>query len=80
MGNARVRPFPFPHFFIEDVFPPDLFDNLRRHLPPKEDYQPIAEGGRVARAGGSTEALYPEGESFRMDDDVLTWNITAGRF
>ena len=55
-----MRPFPFPHFFIEDVFPPELFAHLRHHLPPNEDYQPIAEGGRVARADGSAEALYPE--------------------
>ena len=60
VGNTRVRPFPFPHFFIEDVFPPHLFASLRSHLPPKEAYQPIAEGGRITRAGGSAEALYPE--------------------
>ena len=60
VGNARVRPFPYPHVFIKDVFPADYFANLQRHLPPDGEYQPIAEGGRVARADGSTEALYPE--------------------
>lgn len=54
LANAPVRPFPFPHFFVEDVFPAELFARLRRQLPPMEAYRTIGESGRVAKGA------YPE--------------------
>jgi hypothetical protein len=54
LANAPVRPFPFPHFFVEDVFPADLFARIRNHLPSIDSYRAIGETGRVS------QGAYPE--------------------
>ena len=29
VGNAPVSMFPFPHFYVQDVFPQDFYDQLQ---------------------------------------------------
>lgn len=36
--NAKVNLYPFPHFFIENVFPDDFYHQLISNLPPHDDY------------------------------------------
>jgi len=38
LRNTTVRKYPFPHFFAEDVFPYDFYDELLTSLPPASDY------------------------------------------
>lgn len=38
IGNAVVNPFPFPHIFVENVFPDDFYADLRGTLPPIAEY------------------------------------------
>lgn len=71
IGNAPLRPYPFPHFYVDDVLPPDLFARLRDHLPSDESYQPIGETGRVTGADGSRVSAYPERFVMNLRPDRL---------
>lgn len=50
--NATTRPYPFPHFYAENVFPPDFYADIQDHLPTDTDFVPIEDTGRVKTAGG----------------------------
>lgn len=54
--NAEVKSWPFPHFHITDVFPPDIYQALIECLPGNEAYTPIQEYGTVG-AGNSADRL-----------------------
>ena len=38
LSNAEVREFPYPHFFIPDVFPQHWFDGIRAAMPENLSY------------------------------------------
>jgi len=42
-GNAQVKEFPFPHFYLSNVFPLDFYLRIQESLPKKNDLWPIAE-------------------------------------
>ena len=42
-GNARIRDFPFPHFYLENVFPVDFYEKIQLNLPSYEELSPIAQ-------------------------------------
>jgi len=42
-GNAQVREFPFPHFYLQEAFPPDFYQKIQKNLPNTSDLCPIAE-------------------------------------
>ena len=44
LRNARVLNYPYPHFFVEDVFPDDFYWKMLARLPEQEEYAP-SEGG-----------------------------------
>lgn len=50
IANAPVRPYPFPHIFVGDVFPAAFYDCLLRHLPPDRCFLPLVETGLVGPA------------------------------
>jgi hypothetical protein len=39
IANAPIRLFPFPHIFVEEVFPWDFYREIRAHLPPPEVFK-----------------------------------------
>jgi hypothetical protein len=43
LGEVRVEEQPFPHFFVEEVFPADIYDEMLAALPPTEIYQPMGK-------------------------------------
>ncbi len=60
LGNARIRPFPFPHFYVDEVFPAPFYDRLVRSLPNLSAYTPIGEDGRISSDQVAAEELYRE--------------------
>lgn len=38
IANATVHPFPFPHIFVEEVFPWAFYNELLANLPDEDDY------------------------------------------
>jgi hypothetical protein len=43
IGNAPMRLYPFPHFYLENVFPKDYYGALQTNLPNPEQMFPIEE-------------------------------------
>lgn len=60
LRNAQVLTYPFPHFFVRDVFPADFYNQLLGSLPAEEVYQPLS-GGYANReaAPGNLELMKP---------------------
>ncbi len=56
MANARVSKRPFQHFFCDNLFPEDFYAELQNRMPALEDYQGIADSGRVAATSESAKA------------------------
>src|SRR4026208_836964 len=75
LRSARVEADPFPHYYIEGVFPDDYYKELLRHLPSSNIYENLYEvtsltldhfRHRYQRDlnAGWTEALPPELQQF----------------
>lgn len=75
LRSARVEADPFPHYYIEGVFPDDYYGELLRHLPDSNVYENLYEvtslkldhfRHRYQRdlTDGWTKALPPELQSF----------------
>src|SRR5215831_14920311 len=47
VANAPVAGFPYPHCYVEKVFPDDLYPEMQRHLPDPEAMIPIEEARNV---------------------------------
>jgi hypothetical protein len=71
IANAPMRTYPFPHFFLRDVFPADYYRELLAHLPGPETMHSLMSAGRAkgcperavlqidgSRAPGMTDAQH----------------------
>lgn len=47
VGNAPISLFPFPHMFVENVFPADFYEELQKSIPDPEAMIPIEEARPV---------------------------------
>jgi hypothetical protein len=54
IANAPILKYPFPHFFVESVFPEEFYRELRARLPELDQYQRLDETGTVLKGS------YPE--------------------
>jgi hypothetical protein len=43
LRSVKVESDPFPHYFVENVFPEDYYRELLRHLPPTDVYKNLYE-------------------------------------
>lgn len=41
LRNAQVKEWPFPHFYVEEVFPEDFYQTMVRELVGKADYKEV---------------------------------------
>src|ERR1700744_2915383 len=41
--NAPVRPYPYPHLWVPDVFPAGFYDQIQANLPRHDSMSPIGE-------------------------------------
>lgn len=53
--DAPLTADPFPHFFIQDIFPPAFYERLLTHLPPETDYEAPADLGGIT----GTRRIFP---------------------
>lgn len=49
VGNAPINLFPYPHLFVQDVFPKDFYDALQANLPDPAAMLPIEQVRPVKR-------------------------------
>ena len=54
IANARIREFPYPHIYVENVFPEDFYAALRKNWPDASAFVPLGDTGRVPKGA------YPE--------------------
>ena len=52
--NAPVRNYPYPHIYVENVFPEDFYRELRGNWPDGSAFVPLGATGRVPKGA------YPE--------------------
>jgi hypothetical protein len=43
IGNAAIRQFPYPHFYVENVFPTGFYTLLLKNIASESELSPIAE-------------------------------------
>lgn len=43
LANAAIQAYPYPHLFLQDVFPTEFYERLQAMLPDPEAMRPIAE-------------------------------------
>lgn len=80
VANAPIQLFPYPHILVHDVFPQDFYQQLRRHLPPRNAYKSLTALRRVTGNYPETRVALP-----LTPDDVAAlaepyrgfWNETA---
>lgn len=41
VGNVPFNMFPYPHFYLQNVFPPDFYQEIQKHLPDPQAMVPI---------------------------------------
>ena len=41
VGNVPFNMFPFPHYYLRDVFPADFYQHIQRNIPDPESMIPI---------------------------------------
>ena len=85
VANAPINRFPFPHCYVPDVFPPDFYAEMQRHLPDPGAMIPIEE---ARGAKGYKERFVLELNPRRLDSlpeprktfwsDLAAW-ILSGR-
>jgi hypothetical protein len=88
IANAPINPFPFPHIYVRDVFPPDFYRELRAHLPPVESLKSLRTLGRVTPDYPesrqvlplSVDAVQTLDEPFRSFWDHLASWLLGGQF
>jgi len=64
IANARFLGHPFPHFYIEEVFPPQWYAELAARLPDQSYYVRLDETGSVSKGA------YPERFVCNLSDAV----------
>jgi len=88
IANVPIRPFPFPHILVHDVFPEHFYKELLERIPPKEAFTTLKALGRVGSAYSDTRfvlKLVPDklsavAEPFRTFwDGVASW-LLGGAF
>jgi hypothetical protein len=85
-ANAPILQFPYPHFFIQDVFSHGFYEDLQRSLPDPSLMKPIEEarGAKgykerfVLELSGEHLGSVPE-DKRRFWQDLTGW-LNAGRF
>lgn len=50
LKNVKIVTDPFPHAVVENVFPDDYYEQIRRHFPADGQMIPLSETGRTGNA------------------------------
>ena len=49
VADAPVKRLPMPHFYLEEVFPQDFYQELLVNLPDDKDFVCLGDTGRVPK-------------------------------
>jgi hypothetical protein len=59
IANAPLRSFPFPHIFVEPVFPSDFYAGLQQHLPASDCFTRLVDIGGVSTTYNPQRLVLP---------------------
>ena len=71
LRNAEILLYPYPHFYVEDVFPAGFYAQLLDALPPDEGYAPLAGGYANRQAAKGEIELVQEFNGAYFGQNVL---------
>ena len=81
MRACAATDLPFQHFHLAGVFPADVYDEMRRSMPPRDSYMPINIKRWKNAAGQSTRdrLALSDGEMGRVPENIrqLWEDVTA---
>jgi len=68
--DAKVETWPFQHFYVENVFPDDIYQQIVTNLPAKPNYLPFnAKRWKNSQGESTRDCLcLTEGDLGRIDD------------
>ena len=69
--NARMRVYPFPHFYCESVFPDSFYPQILAHLPSPSQYESMADTKRIGRTSKGSNAPYKDRHVLTLSYDVI---------
>jgi len=76
LRNAKIDLYPYPHFFITEVFPPDFYTKLLNSLPEDDSYEPLAGGYKSRTAmkeGAALELIQPFNSEWFASNVLGMW-------
>ena len=59
ISNAQIQDYPYPHFYVENVFPADFYARLRANWPDSSALTSLAETGRVSKGAYPDRFVLP---------------------
>ena len=81
IANAPMCDYPYPHFYIENVFPADFYARLRAHWPESSSLVSLPETGRVSKGRYEERFVLPisaDGLGRLPPDRRAFWTELAG--
>jgi len=81
VGNAAVRPYPFPHILVHEVFPADFYGELRANLPERSALKTLGAMGRIQGGDYPARLVMPltrEGIAGLPGQQRAFWEGVAG--
>ena len=80
IANAPVREYPYPHLYIEQVFPDDFYAELRANWPTSSSLVSLPQTGRVSKGVYEERFVLPlteEGLNRLPEDRRAFWRELA---
>jgi len=59
IANAPMREYPYPHFYVEQVFPDDFYGRLRANWPESSSLVSLPDTGRVSKGAYEERFVLP---------------------
>jgi hypothetical protein len=84
IANAQVLNYPYPHFYVPEIFPPDWYEELIAHLPEKHYYKRLDETGTVPKGAYAERFICDLADARQaeadMDGEPGPWSEVSGVF
>lgn len=87
VGNVPINMFPYPHFYLENVFPPEFYQLMQKNLPDPQAMIPIEQARKVTgykerfvldMSAKSLATLPDEKRDFWAE--IHNWMVVKGNF
>lgn len=73
IAATPTQPEPYPHIFVENVFPDDVYDAMRDAMPSLVEFRPLWHFGTVAKD------MYSNRHCFPLEPDWIERNLGVQR-